>query len=327
MSSPKIAILHQYVPPDAPLDEKDVLVEVAYISGPLQALGYDSADVVFSFNMNETIQELEKIRPEVVFNLVESLGGTGKLSHLPPMILDYLKVKYTGGHTDAIYQTSNKVLSKAIMDYHGIPTPAWQTLDTVSGKGLTLQPPFILKPIWEDASVGIDDESVIFDKERFYAKVSRISEEEQRGSFIERYIEGRELNISLLADKNKMQVLPPAEILFQGYPEGKPAIVGYDAKWKADSFEFNNTPRTFSFKAQDARLLEETRAIAEKCWDIFNLCGYARVDFRVDRNNKPWVLEINSNPCISPDCGFIAATAEAGLTPVAVLQRIIDDAY
>jgi D-alanine-D-alanine ligase len=304
-----------------------VLIEVAYVSGPLQTLGYDLVDVVFSFNMHETIQEIERIKPEVVFNLVETLGGTGKLSCLPLMILDYLKVKYTGGHTDAVYQTSNKVLSKAIMGYQGIPTPAWQVLDTVSDKGLTLQPPFILKPIWEDASVGIDDESVIFDRERFYTKVSKIPEGEQGGYFIERYIEGRELNISLLAGNNKQQVLPTAEILFRGYPEGKPAIVGYDAKWKEDSFEFNNTPRTFSFKPQDARLLEETRAIAEKCWDIFNLCGYARVDFRVDRNNKPWVLEINSNPCISPDCGFIAATAEAGLTPVAVLQRIIDDAY
>ena len=139
----------------------------------------------------------------------------------------------------------------------------------------------------------------------------------------EAYIDGREFNLSLLADEGGPEVLPPAEIRFDGYPPGKVRVVGYRSKWKEGTFEFANTPRTFEFPAEDVPLLSQLKELARRCWKIFDLRGYARVDFRVDGEGRPWILEVNANPCLSPDAGFSAATLRAGLTFPDVLCRII----
>jgi len=143
--------------------------------------------------------------------------------------------------------------------------------------------------------------------------------------FVEQFIDGREFNISVLAGENGPTVLPPAEIIFKDYPEGKPNIVGYDAKWNMESFEYNNTPRSFDFPTKDAQLIEELMDISARCWNLFDLKGYARVDFRVGIDGKPYVLEINANPCLSPDSGFYAAVQKAGLTFEEAIERIIKD--
>ena len=121
-------------------------------------------------------------------------------------------------------------------------------------------------------------------------------------------------------------VLPPAEMCFNNYSESTPRILGYKAKWEENSFEYKNTSRSFNFEEQDLLLLEDLRVIAQKCWQIFGLRGYARVDVRVGNDHIPKVIEINANPCIAPESGFIAACKEAGLTETEVIRRIIEDA-
>ena len=110
-----------------------------------------------------------------------------------------------------------------------------------------------------------------------------------------------------------MQLLPPAEMCFVGYPAGKPRIVNYAAKWDEHSFEFHATPRRFDFGAEDGDLLQRLAATARACWRLFDLRGYARVDCRIDGRGEVQVLEVNINPCLSPDAGFAAAAAQAGL--------------
>ena len=143
-----------------------------------------------------------------------------------------------------------------------------------------------------------------------------------RGRFYaESYIDGREFNLALLTG----EFLPAAEIQFVEFPDDKLRIVDFRAKWEEDSFEYTHTPRTFDFPAADQPLLAELQSIARRCWDFFNLRGYARVDFRVDRNNRPWVLEINTNPCLSPDGGFHAAAERNGLSFTKTVERIVND--
>ncbi len=144
--------------------------------------------------------------------------------------------------------------------------------------------------------------------------------------FAEAYIEGREFNVAIISDKNGGRVLPIAEMLFRDYTSDKPKIVDYKAKWVADSFEYNNTIRKFDFAPEDAGLITALREIALRCWELFGLRGYARVDFRVDNNGKPWVLEINTNPCLSPEAGFAAALEEAGIKFHEAVNLIIQNA-
>ena len=144
--------------------------------------------------------------------------------------------------------------------------------------------------------------------------------------FAEEYIDGREFNIAVLASPRGPETLPPAEIDFSAFPAGKRRVVGYRAKWAEDSFEYGNTPRRFDFPPADDRLLEELQHLARQCWRLFTLRGYVRVDFRVDSQRRPWILEINTNPCLSPDAGFAAAIERGQIGFDRAVQRILDDA-
>jgi D-alanine-D-alanine ligase len=146
-------------------------------------------------------------------------------------------------------------------------------------------------------------------------------------AFAERYINGREFNLALLAGVEGPEVLPPAEIVFEDHREDQLRIVGYRAKWDEHSFEYHHTPRNYAFPFRDAELIKHLTSLAVKCWSTFTLRGYARVDFRVDEHNTPWILEINTNPCLSPDAGFAAALKQAHITFASALERIIADSF
>jgi ribosomal protein S18 acetylase RimI-like enzyme len=135
-----------------------------------------------------------------------------------------------------------------------------------------------------------------------------------------------EFNLGMLAGPDGPEALPAAELVFRDYPAGKPKIVGYPAKWDAGSFEYLNTIRHFADVPADAPLLEEMRRLARQCWSVFGLAGVARVDFRVDAQNRPWILEINANPCLSPDSGFAAMLKQAGIPFDRAVSRLLADA-
>ena len=121
-------------------------------------------------------------------------------------------------------------------------------------------------------------------------------------------------------------VLPVAEIEFQDYPPGMPRIVGYEAKWQPESFAYAHTVRRFPREAAEARLLAEARRLALAAWRACGLSGYGRVDLRLDEHGVPHVLEVNANPCLAADAGFMAAAEEAGLSAAEVISRILTDA-
>ena len=183
---------------------------------------------------------------------------------------------------------------------------------------------YIAKPLWEDASVGINDSSVFRGNDA--GIITSLKDRWGKGFFIEEFINGREFNVSVLGGEKGPQVMPLAEILFNDFPAEKPRIVGYAAKWNQDTFEYKNTPRSFDLKNTSENLKNELKEMATKCWGIFKLKGYARVDFRVNQQNEPFVLEINANPCISPDAGFYAACSKAGISFTEMVKRIIYDA-
>lgn len=320
------AILHGEISPEAGPDEQDTLVQVEAVSRALVELGYTPAAVPLSLDLNKAISSLKNLNPKFVFNLVESVEGQGQWIHLAPALLDFLNLPYTGAGKDAIYLTSNKLLAKHFLQAAGIDTPPWASFKTVAAEAVSFAPPYIIKSVWEHASIGLDESAVLREKSQLKSLLESRAKKFGGEWFVEQYIPGREFNLSLLTFEDGPQVLPPAEIRFVDFPGDKPKLVDYRAKWEEDSFEYQHTVRSFDFPSADAELVSRLKEIAIRCWLRFNLRGYARVDFRVDENGRPWVLEININPCISPDSGFVAAAARAGLSFAAVIQRIVDDA-
>ena len=179
----------------------------------------------------------------------------------------------------------------------------------------------------EDASVGVDEESVARDRGSLWAKLKALRKRfGDQEIMIERYIEGREFNVSVIASPEGPLVLPPAEMVFDSYGEGKERVVGYRAKWDTTSFEYRHTLRRFKFGSEDEPLLERVRKTAQRCFELFRLRGYARVDMRVDAEGRAQVIEVNANPCLSPDGGFAAAVERAGISSARMVKMILEDA-
>jgi len=320
----RVVVLHGCVPPDAPKDELDTLIEAENVSSALGRLGYEPVLVPFSLDTKSVLEVLHDIRPAVVFNIVESLEGSGQLIHIAPSILDHLGLCYTGAPAEAIFLSSNKLLAKNLLGKSGIPTPAWFACEAMGLDSAPFGPPYIIKSVWEHASIGLDEESVILDQSRLRQEVELRGGSRAGACFVEAYIDGREFNLSLLEAGSGPEVLPPAEIHFVDYPRGKPKVVGYRAKWDEESFEYQHTPRSFTFPARDKSLLRHLADIAIECWHVFGLRGYARIDFRVDSSSRPWVLELNANPCLSPEGGFASAASQGGLSYDRLIERILD---
>jgi D-alanine-D-alanine ligase len=323
----KIVILHSDVAPDADEDELDCLRQAETISAALRQLGYEPILMPFVLDLSKTIDALKFLKPEVIFNLVETINAKGSLIHFAPALLDYLNIPYTGSDTDAIYLTSNKPLAKEMMHAAGIPTPAW-----ISSKGIRIgsspSGTFLLKAAWEHASVGLDEDSIITvtDKTNIIDLIKERKKIIDGPCFAEAYVDGREFNIALIAGKSGAISLPPAEMQFHGYSPEKLKLLDYRAKWIEGTYEYENTSRTMDFPPEDSALISHLQDIAKRCWDFFGLRGYARVDFRVDKEGNPWVLEINANPCLSPEAGFAFALEKASIKFPEAIELIIIDA-
>ncbi len=335
-----VIILYNRVSVHDSAGDLDVLKQVIAVEASLMRLGHSSARVSCHLGLDEVRSVLKSEQPDVVFNLVESLGGTDQLMPLATLLLESMRLPFTGASTLAMLKTTQKLEAKRHLLMFGLPTPAWMTDRDTDWQGLrspdATPATAIIKAVGEHSSLGMNDDSVVQlanlrggdeSVEAGLAKlIARKATELGTPHFAEEYIDGREFNLSVLATDTGPSVLPSAEIEFTDFPADKPKIVGHNAKWNEHAAEYLNTPRRFTFAHGDQPLLDELQSLARRCWEVFGLQGYARVDFRVDADGQPWILEINANPCLSPDAGFAAAVTQAGLTFDTVVERILHDA-
>jgi len=316
----KVVILHNQVISNN-LDEKDVIIQRDLVMNACKSLNYEVVCLTVDNNILDDIERVKKEEPCIVFNLVEATWGKGELLYFAPALLNSLKIPYSGVPLDALFVTTNKVLAKKIMKFNHIPTADFFNMDELENleEGKT----YIAKPIWEEASIGITEDYIfrISEKDK-YEKIKQLAVSHY---FVEEFIDGREFNVSILGGRKGAEVLPPAEMIFAGYFDDKPKIVGYKAKWDEDSEEYKQTNRAFGTLENNPILKEKLTQVCQKSWKAFNLKGYVRIDFRVDKNENIYVLEINGNPCISPGAGFIAAAGVAGYNHENIIERILED--
>jgi D-alanine-D-alanine ligase len=313
-----VLVLHEAISPDARADELDALVQVEQVSEALRQQGWGVTSLATGLELETTQTAIREWNPDCVFNLVESLAGDGRLIHFIPALLETAGVSFTGCNSDAIYLSSNKLLAKRWMDKHGISTPAILTSackeNDASGR-------WIVKSVWEHASFGMDDGCIVDGAEAAWARIEASKSRYGGEWFAEAFIDGREFNISVLEQRDGIRILPAAEMTFVDYPADKPKFVGYAAKWDEEAPEYHATQRQFA--SLPDQLGKAINQVVEKCWQCFGLGGYARVDFRVDVAGKPWVLEVNANPCIAKDAGFIAAALQAGISYNELVNQLV----
>lgn len=316
----KIAFLINKISENAQPDELDVFEQVEVVEKALIELGHTTTNIFIDMDLKEAEKKIIEANVDFVFNLFEGNAGKTDMLYVGAALLDNLKIPYSGCPTNAIFITADKVLTKKILKNNNLPTADWFELKDstklIEGKK------YILKPRNEDASVGI------FSKNVFIApNTELINEFRKFGNkyFIEEYIDGREFNISILGTPQGAKMLKPAEMIFDNYPEHLPKILSYEAKWIEETFEYDKSFRTFGLKETDNELIKTIENIVLKCWDIFELRGYVRIDFRVDKNNNPLILEINANPCISDHAGFYNAAIQSGYSFTQIVSYILND--
>jgi D-alanine-D-alanine ligase len=320
----RVAFLYNCSSEDPALAAEDEVPAQSPVVNALKGLGHHVIPIACTLDLAATRQQLLRATPDVVFNRVESLGRSDSMMAAITLLLDSMNIPYTGNSSAALVATASKVYVKDRLQRTGLPTPKWVNADrglAENGKGR-----FILKSDREHASFGLDDTSIVNVTTPEQLSVLLRDREDATGRtyFAEEFIDGREFNLSLIGPGPR--VLPPAEIDFSTFPLGMERIVGQSAKCDQTSFEYNNTERIYDFPASDARLLQRIGELAVECWQLFELTGYARVDFRVDSAQQPWILEINTNPCTLPDAGFAAALEHAGLEYHDGIQAILDEA-
>lgn len=319
----KVAVLHEAVAAGARADESDVLDQVLAVTDALDRLGHRHATVAIGGDVDAELRRVVQLAPDVVFNLVESVGGSGRGVDVVPARLAQLGLPYTGCGPAATRLAASKLATKERLTACGLPTPAWWTTTQLRDDPVVPPARYVIKSVWEHGSLGLEADSVVMAegpatlRDAIAARLERLGGE----AFAEAYVHGREFNLGLLADVDGVEHLPAAEIRFSA--PAATHIVGYRAKWSPGSPEDRDTPRSFAVTADDAPLVEHLRGLAQGVWDAFGLAGYARIDLRVDSAGRAWIIDVNTNPCLSPGAGFAAALDEAGIPFHDAVQRLL----
>lgn len=311
-----IPVLHAAL--DSRPDEVDTIISARAVAGALHRLGYATEIIALASDLRG-IDALSARRPLLVFNLVDAVGGNCRLAPMVPARLDALRLPYTGAGTAAWLETLSKIGTKLKLEHAGLPTPQWSE----DGKGLDPDARYIVKPVWEHGSLGLDPSSVVPGRKASRAILER-SLRWKTEHFAEAYIEGREFAAAMIEVEGGIEVLPIRETLFQGFAAGEPRIADYDAKWTPGSQAYAGTPRRFGIEREEPELAAELTRLARACWYLFGVNGYARVDFRVDGCGEPFILEVNMNPCLGMDAGFAASAEAAGLSYDGLIRRIVE---
>ena len=303
-----------------------VLVEVRAVEEALRALGVPCR-VAGIRHLADIHTVLSGGLESVVFNLVEELDGGQGDANLVPAVCRALDRSPTGSDTTCLSLCLDKWQTRAALDVSGVPVPPGIVVAPGSDVSAVEWPPgrLLVKPLRADASEGIDAASVAADTGAAIEAACRVHDQLQQPALVERFMAGREINVSLLESEGGVRVLPLAEIDFSAFPPGKPRIVDYAAKWLPDSFEFQNTPRRIPAPLDEATAAH-VRQLALAAWHAVGCRDYARVDLRLDEDGRPFVLEVNPNPDISPDAGFAAALAEAGIPYTEFVRNVIENA-
>jgi len=322
-----VAVVRESIPDAASPDALDTVLQARSVRESLARCGWRTSEHVLGSDPAALEAGLAHRRPGVVFNLVESCHGLASLACLAPALFRKAGFPFTGADEGSMALAGDKALARRLLHAAGLPVPPGVTMGELQ-RGVFPGPgTYIVKARFEDASLGLGADCVVDVRERaeLLAVMQKFAPRMGGDCVAEGYVRGREFNLALLAEPGGgVRDLPLAEMVFDPAMPG-PAILHYEAKWNQGSADYAASVRSFDLDGEE-NLVSEMRRIGLACWELFNLAGYARIDFRVAGSGQIYVIDVNPNPCITPDAGFAAAAQRAGLDHTALVQEIVFDA-
>lgn len=296
--------------PDAE-SERDVLATADAVGRHLAESGFTVSRLSVGRDPAVLLEGLRAHRPDAVFNLFEGLADAGDTEAAVAGLMEWLGIPFTGCPSRAMVLGRSKPLAKTLLQGAGLPTPGFFVVDRLPVADCPLRWPVIVKPAAQDASVGLDQGSVVTDLDRLNERTALLLERYGPPVLVEQFIAGREIYAALIEDP-ELRVLPLSEVMFRSEDPASWRILTYDAKWKPETREYQETMPSYATRIAP-RLAERIRQLATRAFHLLGCRDYARVDFRVGPGGKPFVLEVNPNPDLGPSAGLATGLAAAGL--------------
>lgn len=275
--------------------EQEIQIIVPLVATLLRARGYEVETLEANYSLWENLKA-KKPSFDLVFNLAEAFGGTNSNEVLVPTMLEALEIPFTGATAHNMTITLDKAQTKLIALSNGVPTPMYQIFrrDKVESLNQNLEFPLIVKPVREEASIGIRHDSVVTDLESLQRKTKEVVRFYRQPAIVESFVVGREISVGVIGNGQNLHILPPLEFLFAEAKTPYEQIRSYEYKWcgkKEQMMEAVLSPETSALLAEYVRCI----FIATECRD------YARMDFRIANDGKIYLLEVNYNPGIGPN--------------------------
>jgi D-alanine-D-alanine ligase len=325
---PKVIVAYtEYEPPAVNngerMSEESLLEMARQVEAAVQTLGWPVMVIPLQRSILNFVNRLRSENPDVLVNLCEGFYGRARWEANVAGVFELLGLSFTGNPLRTLALCQDKFQAKAVLRAAGLPTPPAQLM-TSPGQATDLTFPLIVKPDMEDASLGIYPQSVVRDAESLAQQVQRVVETYHQPAIVEKYVEGREFNVSVM-DNGKVQPLPVSEIDFTEMPKGAPHICSYEAKWFEDHPLYQKTPPVCPAQI-DEDLRQKLQELAVAAFQVMGCRDYARVDFRMSREGKIYILEVNPNPDISLNAGYVRALKAAGLRYEKFWRLMIENA-
>jgi D-alanine-D-alanine ligase len=300
------------------LAEQETALVAREICAGLRRLGYRASPAGATGDVAQALAPYEPAE-WLVFNLCESPGGDPSLEATVPALLDELGFAHTGSGAATLSACLDKAGAKKWLAAHGLPTPRYAV---VSSPNDPCRVPFpaLVKPVSEDASVGISDDSVVCDAGGLARQVAYILERYRQPALVEEFVAGREFNLAIWGN-DPPEPLPIAEICYEGYTDPLRRLLTYESKWVAGSYAYSHTPGVCPAQV-DPILGRRLLDAALSAYRLMGCRGYARVDVR-ERDGIPYILEVNPNPSLASDAGFARAARAAGYDHARMAGRIV----
>ena len=264
--------------------------------------------------LKKFLPNLSKRRPNgLVLNMALGIQGKCRYTHVRAL-LEAAGIPYTGSSPLGHIITLDKVVAKQIFIAQGLRTPNYRVFSDPDERAHNLEFPLIVKPRGEAASFGL---RIVEDEEALREAVTHILIDYKQTALVEEFIEGREINVGILGN-DPPEALPVLELLLGG---NKGQIYSHEVK-------FARSNRMRAKKVCPADLPPETAAyiqkVAVQAFGALNVYDFARVDFRLDMYNQPYILEVNSMASLNPGSSFVHAAKKAGYSYDQIVNRIVE---
>jgi D-alanine-D-alanine ligase len=327
----KIGLTYNSLPEKDSRFKTDEFVEfddISTINAIKTAIESGGHEVVLIEANEDAYEKLKNLKPGFVFNIAEGIRGTSRESHIPAM-LEMLGIPYTGSNVLVHAISLDKTKTKEILDYYGIPTPKFQVFEKGDEKlKKDLKFPLFVKPNAEGSSKGITSKSLVNNEQELRERVNFIINKYKQPALVEEFLDGNEFTVSILGN-NPPKILPIVEFNFNNLPPDVPKFDCYEVKWVWDSP--NSNVETVICPAEiDKKLEMKIKKIALETFRLLGCVDFCRIDMRLDKNNVPNVLEVNTLPGLIPDpkenSRFPKACYTAGMTFNDIILSVLDAA-